>query len=247
MILYVDGDSCSTPNLAVNESDSYWKLFADHIGADKIINYSYPGKSVEGMLRSATRFIVENDTTDVFLLIGLSFLCRRDEILDGPVGPWEKGATPYPNPNPAEPHIGSKNLWSPAKNKGLIAQIARQLNIQGGGHIDDLQESNFYSNIILFNSFLQSRKVKNLMHYHAIPIKRKKSVMLDSLRNEVDQMPNVLNLHQDTLLTWGMRNKIKPVDFDRYGWVGHYGAEVNKLYANYLIENYQRVYNAPNS
>ena len=85
------------------------------------------------------------------------------------------------------------------------------------------------------------------MHYHAIPIKRKKSVMLDSLRNEVDQMPNVLNLHQDTLITWGMRNKIKPVDFDRYGWVGHYGAEVNKLYANYLIENYQRVYNAPNS
>jgi hypothetical protein len=60
------------------------------------------------------------------------------------------------------------------------------------------------------------------------------------LRNAVEKNPRIVNLFEDTYYMHGIKNNIKPVDFDQTigdGWQGHHGWQVNELYAEYLIRH----------
>jgi hypothetical protein len=219
MILYVDGDSYTTPGFCVDQHQSYWSLFGQHAKADSIVNYAYMGKSPEGMIRSCVRFAVENSDQDIFFLLGFGPIERFD------VG-YQTG--PRDNPNPAE-HGISSNPFSAEKERVI-------------GHVSSLTEANFYSNLVLLGNFLDSRGFKYMFHFMPVPLKRLEAPLLTSLRNEVDQNPRIVNLFEDTYFIHGMKNKIKPVDFDEYGWMGHHGWQVNGLYADYLIQHYQKLY-----
>jgi hypothetical protein len=217
MILYVDGDSYTTPDFCVREDLSYWSLFGQHVKADSIVNYAYSGKSVGGMVRSAVRFAVEHKDQDVFFLLGFSHLERFD------VG-FRFGS--MKNPNPAESGVSSCRFSD-----------SRQHTI---GYNSELQSANFYSNLILLGSLLDSLNFKYMFHFMPIPLKRTQSPILTSLRNAVEKNPRIVNLFEDTYYMHGIKNNIKPVDFDQIigdGWQGHHGWQVNELYAEYLIRH----------
>jgi hypothetical protein len=218
MILYVDGDSYTTPGLCVDQEQSYWSLFGKHINATDITNYAYSGKSNEGIFRSAVRFVLENKQSDIFLLLGFSHLARYD------TSPF----IPVTNPNPAEINISS----APYKeDKDRV-----------GGYSTELLEATFYSNLVLFDTFLKQSNVKYMLHYCGLPFKKTSAPILNTLRNRVEECANVINLFQDTYTSLPMKHKIKPADFAKYGVVGHHGAEGNKVYADFLIEQYQKLY-----
>ena len=219
MILYVDGDSYSTPGFCVKKDQSYWSLFGQHVKADSIVNYAYGGKSPEGMIRSAVRFAIENPDQDIFFLLGFGPLERFDVGFQ---------IDSRDNPNPAEQGISS-NPFSVEKERVI-------------GHVSSLSEANFYSNLILLGNFLDIKGFKYMFHYMSVPLKRTQSSMLTSLRNEIDKNPRIVNLFEDTYFVHGIKNKIKPVDFDEYGWIGHHGWQVNELYGDYLIQHYQKLY-----
>ena len=219
MILYVDGDSYSTPGVCVDQHQSYWSLFGQHVRADSIVNYAYSGKSPEGMIRSAVRFAIERPNQDIFFLLGFGPLERFDVRFQ---------TNPFKNPNPAESGISS-NPFSAEKERVL-------------GHVSSLSEANFYSNLVLLGNLLDTLNFKYMFHYMTVPLKRMEAPMLTSLRNEVDKNPRIVNLFEDTCFVHGIKNKIKPVDFDEYGWIGHHGPEVNGIYADYLIQQYQKLY-----
>ena len=49
-ILYVFGDSFSTPGFCVEPKDSFWGLLAKDLRVDKIVNYSHEGFSLDQII-----------------------------------------------------------------------------------------------------------------------------------------------------------------------------------------------------
>jgi hypothetical protein len=219
MILYVDGDSYSQPGVCVDPPLSYWSLFGKHINADKIVNYAYSGKSMSGMVRCAVRFAIDNKDHDVFFLLGFSHLARFDVGFQLDV---------KNNPNPAESGISSKSFAD---------DHSRTL-----GHVSSLLEADLYANIVMLDTLLNTMKFKHIFH-NMIEIHKAPDVpMLTSLKKEVNARTSVVNFFGNTYFDHGKKHNIKPVDFDKFGWVGHHGPEVNGIYADYLIQQYQQLY-----
>lgn len=224
MILYVDGDSYSTPNFCVDADHSYWKLFANRIGALSVTNHAYTGKSNEGMFRNATRFCLENTKDKVFVLIGLSHLERFD-LVDYSV----QSTIVNKNPVPAEHGVLSESFKDDASRS---SQFNREF-----------EECVFLSKLINFYGFLKTRKnVSFMIHFCSKPLVQSNIPMLESLYHEVTNYPEVVNLFKDTYQTVNQDQGIKPVDFKSYGWAGHHGVEGNQVYVNYLVKKYQELY-----
>ena len=233
-ILYVDGDSYTTPNMHVDIKDSYWSLFGNYVKISNIVNYAYPGKSNEGIFRNATRFILDNNDKELFMLLGFTHLERYDvfdrehelRILSGePVRPL--------NLNPCEQGVVTKSYTQSSKESDTLVYWHREFD-----------ETKFLSNLINFSAFCQQKNVKFMLHYCSKPLVDPKIPLSESFFSEVQRIPNIINLFDNTYQTYNQKLKIKPADYEQYGWNGHHGPAGNKAYFEFLISKYNELYKA---
>lgn len=59
--------------------------------------------------------------------------------------------------------------------------------------------------------------------------------MRDCYVNYIKNTAQVLNWFENSRVSYAKQHNIKPVDYDQYGWDGHFDAEGHKLYAEYLF------------
>lgn len=224
MILYVDGDSYSTPGGCVDPVDSYWSKFGAHIQATKIVNFAYPGKSNNGMIRNATRFCLDHPEEDLFVLIGFSHLERYD-YFDEHQHSYKSSKTP----NPLE--------------FGVVSEHAHQNQDRIQFYNREFEESKFLSALINFHGGLTTRpNIKFMLHSCTNPLVISNMPLLERFYQEVQSYPRVINLFNDTYLSLNQRLGVKPVDFDAFKWQGHHGPEGNATYAELLINAYNDLY-----
>lgn len=224
MILYVDGDSYSTPNFCVDVDLSFWGLMADYIQSTDIVNNAYLGKSNEGMFRNVTRFCIDHPREKIFILLGLSHLERFD-LVD------YSFHSSIVNKNPSK------------SEKGVLSRSFKDDPSRTKDFDREFEECNFLFHLINCYGFLKTRKNVNfIIHFCSKPLVPSNIPLLESFYTEVSNYPEVVNLFDNTYTSINQDLGIKPVDFSSYGWFGHHGTEGNSVYANFLIKKYQELY-----
>ena len=227
-ILYVIGDSYTTPNYCVDVEDSYWYKFGKLIQADEIVNHSHPGKCNSNMIRNAMRFCLENTDKKIFVLIGLTTLYR----IDYQDYKFENEHN-VQNGNLAELYIHNYDIKNDINADRLF--------------IDRWTYEHTFANLltsaISISGLFESKKINYLIHNCSAPLQRDSHLpFLSAFCNEVDIIPKIPNLYDNTYYSINRDKKIKPVDYDKYGYYGHHGAEGNEIYFRYLKSVYENVY-----
>ena len=216
-IIYIDGDSYSTPDFCCPIADSYWYKFKNHINAIEYVNYAQPGKSNFSMIRNALRFYLQNKDKRIFFLIGFSHLYRSDFQDD-------KNQNPLNKFNFEERFI-HQHIYV---DKPDIVRATYEHEVL-----------NFMTNCLLLYNFLESKNINFILHNCSNPyIEDIYSPLLKDFWLEIlnlDKIPNLLN---NTYLSINELKKIKPIDFEKHGWVGHHGPEGNLEYFNFLKQHY---------
>lgn len=215
-ILYVFGDSFTTPNFCVVPCDSFWGLLAKDLKVDQIINYSHSGFSLDQIIH-----ILVNETFDntAYFLVGIP--------------PIERLAMYFEN---------STKQWPAAvfdTNFNKTIQCADTVNQTQ--HYDFFEvfgkEKFFITNysyhwqqqLVCDKIFLIYNTLKNLnlkfliinltepMYYHSeVPAQKKLNELSECI------------LFDNTCHSVNQQDDIKPADWDQgTGWYGHHGAEGN--------------------
>lgn len=228
MIVYVDGDSYTTPNFCVDSKDSYWQLFGNYLNARSITNYAYAGKSNTGMIRNAMRFVLDNPDSEVFVLLGFSHLERLDYFDIN----FSKGHQPdIKNPNPSERGVRSCPLYSSAQPDEIIK------------YDREFEESIFLSQLLSAYGFFKNKNIKFIFHFCSVPLLQDNlRPLINTFLIEIKQYKEIVNLFDNTYMTLNQKLGIKPSDFNQYSWMGHHGEQGNKAYADFLINKYKEIY-----
>ena len=97
---------------------------------------------------------------------------------------------------------------------------------------------------ILLNAhgFFKYRGKKFIFHCCTKPLEVNKIPLIDDFVDEINGQPEIVNFFGDTYLSLNQNKGIKPADYDKHGWMGHHGAEGNRVYAEFLISKYKEVY-----
>jgi hypothetical protein len=227
-ILYVIGDSYTTPNYCVDVEDSYWHKFGKLIQASEIINHSHPGKCNPNMIRNTLRFCLENTDKKIFILIGLTTMYRLD-YQDYNF----KNEQNVQNGNLAELYIHNYDIKNDKNSDRTF------INRWTYEHAF----ANLLTSTISLSGLFESRKIDYLIHNCSTPLKRDIFLpLLSTFCNELDTIPKIPNLYDNTYYSTNKDKKIKPVDYDEYGYHGHHGAEGNEVYFHYLKSVYENIY-----
>lgn len=231
-ILYVIGDSYTTPRVCVKVEDSYWKKFADLIKADSVINHSHQGKGNQNMLRNAMRFCLDNPNKKIFILIGLTTISRFDYQDYNVENSYNKN-----NGNHSELfihnfYIQEDNNKTEEYDKWFVEKWTYEHTF-----------CNLINSIIAHAYFFKSVNVDYLIHNCSTPlVEDLYSPFLKSFCLELKKDTCIPNLFANTYYSLNKEKGIKPVDFEKYGWHGHHGSEGNQVYFEYLKQVVEREY-----
>ena len=230
-ILYVIGDSYTTPDCCVQVNDSYWKKFGQFIQADTIVNHSHPGKCNQSMLRNAMRFCLDNSDKKIFVLVGLTTIYR----LDYQDFSFENNDNTE-NGNMAELYIHNFEMHN---NKSMGEYDKWFVDKWTYEHTF----CNLTNSIIAHAYFFESKNVDYLIHNCSVPLNEDiYNPFLKSFCIELRNKKSIPNLFTNTYYSLNKEKGIKPADFEQYGWMGHHGEEGNQVYFEYLKQVYEREY-----
>ncbi len=228
--LNVFGDSYSTPDFCVDPTESFWGLAAKDLSLTKIVNYSYPGFSLDHNIHI---LLNENfNFEDDYFLIGIPPLIRYVAYKNNSDSKWT--ATTF-NTEFAPVHIPVNSLDNTLKfqfeqqflnnKKELDRFCAEWLDVQS------------LEKIFLLHQYLTLNKAKFLILNLSVPI-----VCQDMWPAGKGIMTKVRNLAEcvifdNTYQSVNYNDNIKPADFDQYQWMGHHGALGNLNWYNKIVKN----------
>lgn len=228
-ILYVIGDSYTTPDFCVSVEDSYWSKFAKYINADIIVNHSHPGKNNSNMLRNAVRFVLENKEKNIFVLIGLTSLCRLDYYNRSIINLFNDK-----NGNTSELYIHNYDKKQSSEfDKWFVSTWCYEFSLV-----------NLLKDILTSAAFFQLNKVDYLIqNCSATHQQELHNPLVKLFTQEVNKDLRVPNLYKDSFHNLNLELGIKPADYDNYGWHGHHGSEGNEIYFQYLKQKFEEISN----
>ena len=220
--LWVFGDSYTTPNYCVSPSESFWGLTAKAIGANSVINCSWPGNSFDSIMHMAVSMQDEYDWDNDFLIIGIPPL-ERLTFFDN-----------YKDTRYSNKHIFDSNNW-----KSKIDEIhchTGLINLKLAT-VKDLiifedrawTETQVLQSLFLLTTWLDSKNANYLV------INLSKSLDIDNkwgpsnflLPYCIDH--NKLIVFDNTYYSINL-NINKPADFKEHGWMGHHGPAGNHYF-----------------
>ena len=230
--LWVFGDSYSTPSICVDPIDSFWMAVGKELNVDRVINYSWPGNSLDSVVHTLISDSDEYDWKNDFFLIGIPPLVRLTVVGDDDKKSY---------------HRRIFTLDS--------VEIEQQLILCHHG----LENKQFYNDpiairfedptwteiqacrlIYLVNSWLDSHRADYLL------VNLSKDFQNDQPATGKFLLEKCLNHPRNILLGdtyYGINYGInKPADYEEYGWDGHHGADGNRYYfENSLLPRLKRL------
>jgi hypothetical protein len=231
LALNVFGDSYSTPSFCVSPGESFWGLAAKDLGVSKIVNYSHPGFNLDSILHILTNEVF-NFAQDYFL-IGIPPLHRYIAYSDSMGQIWSAVQFDSNCNQLCEITINSLDNTMPftfekqfKNDKTGVDRFNKEwLDVQS------------LEKIFLLHQYMTQNKAKFLILNLATPI-----VYQDQWPAGQSIMRKVRDLDEcvifdHTYQSVNFTDQIKPVDFDRYKWLGHHGAAGNQNWYNKVVKN----------
>lgn len=215
-MIYYDGDSYSYMGVETNTGN-----FLSHHYNSELLHYGYSGKNPEKIIRTAQRHSLINNNTMYFIGIGVP---DRLEIFIDDVD------YNYPNMYMIEEH-SAKTL--PIENVGKEV-------IDCFSH--DFVRYKLLSKIIMLHDFLIFHNKDFVIHN--LGMNYDKDLEFDFGNQwiiEVDKRPRILNFFENSLHDLMDKNDMPGWDYDQYGYYAHPTEEGHKMYAEYLIDQYERL------
>lgn len=223
--LIVYGDSYSTPGFCVDPQDSWWGLMAQALRVDSVENYSWPGNNV--------------DSISHLIVAGAGFV-QDDYVVMG-VPPIERFTVYDPEGQPPRYHRFFGNLApidqpSLLEHDGLRQVTTHQL---GRGYVTawnrSWQEAQTLRELFLLSRYIKGWTDRYLFVNLAEPFQPKTDwPVLGSIQRRFLADPHSI-IFDDTYYSVN-RNVYRPVDYEQFGWHGHYGADGNHHWWTQVLE-----------
>jgi len=240
MILYSNSCSFGAPDL---EHDVYSDYVAGEFSAE-LLNKGLPKSCNRRIIRRSLRDLIELvDTSDVFVLIGLTFISRTEL--------WQPWIDPAGNDGHFLPvQIDQSKIdWSVS---GLIDTVVPDIH-----KLADVRIQEYYKNwllhyhpesimtdlltdIIMFTGWLERKNIKYLVFSNAelFPGDNKvgyNSPFIESLKQQILNNKNIINPWEFSFCTHSLELGLVPKDYHVYKNQGHPGGEAHKKFADLLI------------
>lgn len=232
--LYVFGDSFSTPYFCVDPKDSFWGLLANEISIDEIYSYCWPGNCLENIVHTILNEDFEFENS--YFVIGLPPLLRNSIYTE------VKGIIP---------DADQRQLYKFDKFFAATNITAQSLTYVGNWEFtetfsNDKDYISYFSSewrdvlslekIFLLSNWLTSKNANFLIVNLTVPIVYQDSWPTgQSIMRKVNNIENCI-LFDKTLYSVNFEDKIKPVDYKKYGWQGHHGVAGNKNWYTKVIK-----------
>jgi hypothetical protein len=221
--LWVFGDSYTTPDYCVSPAESFWGLTASAIGANSIINCSWPGNSFDSVMHLVVSMQDEYDWDNDFFIIGIPPL-ERFTVFDN------YKDTRY-----------NKHTFDPGTWKSEIDEINCHC-----GLINLKLET--VKNLVMFEdrAWTETQVLRSLFLLTTWLDTKNANYFVVNLSKPLDinnkwgpsnfVLPYCVNHNKligfdDTYYSVNL-NVNKPADFKKHGWMGHHGPIGN----NYFFE-----------
>lgn len=219
--LWVFGDSFTTPNEYVSISESFWALTATKLGIPQVLNYSRPINSFDTVCQMLVSEQAKFDWKKDLFIIGVPPLERItvfDNFKDTEFLAWNIDANNWTFDKFDVPsHRGLACLQSFGNDEKLIVHSDPSwTETQGLRDIFFLTKwlDGCNANYIVLNLTGRSFDKNNIWgpSEFVLPYTKNhpKCILFDDTYHSVNLEVN------------------RPVDYDRYGWGGHHGAEGNR-------------------
>lgn len=219
--LIVFGDSFSSTNYCVDVDCSFYGRLGKELGVDLIVNYSWPGNDLTTIKHLVVNEIDQFDPENDYVVVGIP--------------PIER-VTLYDSDN-ADIRSFSRMLidssWQVKNEKISFLQGTMS------GPIHDLvpgyiavydrswHEAMTLTDVNLLHGFLDSKKFRHIIVNLTQPFDSETQWnTLTNLIRLTKQHPNNI-IFDKTYYSVNYQKHI-PVDYDRYGWFGHHGADGNQ-------------------
>ncbi len=228
--LNVFGDSFSTSNLCVDPQDSFWGQMSQLLSVNQVDNYSHPGFSLDHVIH-----IILNENFDFeneYFFVGIPPLVRFVAYGDKSNTNWNK-----------QSYLGFGNNPEISVIESLTNTVKFQFKEQFTNDKDGADRFNAewhdvqcLEKIYLLHQFLKSKNAKFIIANLTVPIHYQdlwpagKNIM-----TKVWQLPECI-IFDHTYYSVNYKDGIKPVDFSKYQWLGHHGAEGNKNWFVKVLE-----------
>jgi hypothetical protein len=229
-ILNIFGDSFSTPYNWVEPSKSFWGLAAKDLSVTEIVNYSHSGFSLDHVIHILLNedFNFEDD----YFLIGIPPLFRNVVYNDNSNSKWT--ATTF------NTEFVSKQIPVSSLDNTLKFTFEQQI-LNNQEELDrfntewlDVQS---LEKIFLLYQYMTSNNAKFLILNLTRPIMFQELWPAgQGIMRKVNALKECV-IFDNTFQSVNFTDRIKPADFDRYGWVGHHGAAGNLNWYNKIVKN----------
>lgn len=215
--LIVYGDSYSTPGFCVDAKDSWWGLMATELQVDSVENYSWPGNNVD----SISHLIVAGAgfSQEDYVVVGIPPI-ERFTVYDTEGQPprYHKffgNLVPMDQPEILE-HDGLRQVTTHQLGKGYVMSWNRSW-----------QEAQTLRELFLLSRYIKGWTDRYLFVNLAEPFQPQTDwPVLGSIQRRFLADPHSI-IFDDTYYSIN-KGIHRPVDFDEFGWHGHYGADGNQ-------------------
>jgi len=224
--LNVFGDSFSTPGVCVEPSESFWGLTAQDLSVTCINNYSQSGFSLDHVIH-----ILLNETFDFdsdYFLIGIPPLLRYVEYSDNFKTTWNQCT--FDNKfntvtQKIESLTNTNRFRFEDRCKNQVVEYSAEW-----AHVQALEK------IYLLHQFLRAKQAKFMIVNLTCPIMFQDNWPAGkSIMHKTKHLLECI-LFDNTFYSTNYDDRIKPADYDQYGWVGHHGAKGNFNWYNKVIK-----------
>ena len=219
--LFVYGDSYSTPGFCVDVEHSWWGKMAQDLQVHSVENYSWPGNNID----SISHLIVAGAgfSPEDFVVIGIPPI-ERFTVYD-PTGEAPCNQRFFGNLVPMDQQVLREH-------DGLRQVTTHQL---GQPYVmawnRSWQEAQTLRELFLLTRYIQGWTNRYLIVNLAEPFQpRTDWPVLGSIQRRFLADPHSMIF--DNTYYSANKNINRPVDFDTYGWHGHYGADGNQHWYN---------------
>ena len=194
-------------------------------------NYGHAGKSVDKIIRSAQRHVLDNPNGDYIYCIGIGHTQRFDTS----TGEIPNIRYPYLS---MESELGVETVQI---NKLVDAdkRFAREFTKWFEYPFLEYQT---LSKLVMLHDFLLFHGCDFIIHNLAFNYARDTDYKFgEQWISEVDVRPRIVNFFSDSFHDQMQAKNYKPYNFEEYGWAGHHSEPAHKDYAEYLYSKYKQL------
>ena len=230
--LYVFGDSYSTPFICVEPKDSFWGLASKDLGVDKIYNFSFPGNCLDNIIH-----VILNDTfdfSDSYFLLGIPPINRYSVYTHITKSSIHTNKTIYQFDSQF-----NTTEWQSSVMSDVSSVTFNEVFVNDKEFVtyfrQEWHDVLTLEKIFLLNEWLISKGARLIVINLSVPLYCQLLwPVASSIMNSVKNLSNTI-IFEDTLHSVNLADKIKPKDYDQYGWFGHHGPEGNLNWYNKIL------------